>query len=166
MTIGRDVIDLRSAPLWKVFALVKEATLQGLHDAWIHRWGAEANIHTRIFVEPVQDLMRRPLRKTWSAEHRTRVRVFFCGSSWTQSRLYKRGVADSPLCQACFEEEGTERHRAFRCSARREARQKIGGFPIAHRGANPWSGFEFFMVQGPYRGSPGDPSRLACASCV
>ena len=44
---------------------------------------------------------------------------------WTQKRLFDIGWSDESKCQACHEEEGTEKHRLYHCPERNKVRREI-----------------------------------------
>ena len=100
ITIGTNIIDLRTIPLHELHHDVRTATEQGLKDAWLAKWGSEFNMQS-IFVEPVRALLRRPCRGRWTQEHQTRVRTLWCGGTWPQARLHAKGAAPDAICKAC-----------------------------------------------------------------
>ena len=126
ITVRGGVYQLGGLGLWQLHGWVREATLQQLEQHWISQAGAQAAGIQRICMAPLRALMRRPVKKGWTMEHRSRVRAVFTGAAWPQQRLHEKGLADSPLCQACFASPGTDSHRHFFCCRRKEARDGAG----------------------------------------
>ena len=54
-------------------------------------------------------------------------RKIFLEGGWTQKRLFDIGWSDVSQCQACHNEEGTEKRRLYHCSEWHEIRREISG---------------------------------------
>ncbi|CAK0863906.1 unnamed protein product, partial [Prorocentrum cordatum] len=119
ITIGEGHLDLRTLPLRYLKQRISTATENGLksHCPRIH---GETHGLDSLFVEPVAALLKRPLSKKWTLGHQTRVRNLRCGGTWPQRRLFDKGAAEDSTCKPFHECEGTDRHRAFVCSARQK----------------------------------------------
>ena len=55
------------------------------------------------------------VKENWTEKHRNVARKIFLECGWTQRRLFDVGWTDISQCQACQEEEGTEKHRLYHC---------------------------------------------------
>ena len=78
------------------------------------------------WLEPGLALFRKKVRENWTEKHRNVARKIFFGRwGWTQKRLFAFDWSDTSQCQACKEEEGTEKHRLFHCPEWYEVRREI-----------------------------------------
>ena len=67
------------------------------------------------WLEPAVARLRKKMKEEWNEEHRNVARKVFLEGGWVQKRLFDIGWSDESNCQACQEEEGTEKHRLYRC---------------------------------------------------
>ena len=68
-----------------------------------------------VWLEPALALMRKKTKEGGNEHHRNVARKFFLEGGWVQKRLFDIGWSDESECQACHEEEGTEKHRIYHC---------------------------------------------------
>ena len=80
ITIDGEVLDLRRVPTHELRYRVYKATEEGLKHAWLAHSGATYNV-TSLFVEPVQAVLRKPLKGRWTTQHQNKVRTLWCGGS-------------------------------------------------------------------------------------
>ena len=67
-------------------------------------------------IEPLRKLLRKQdAGKNWGAQEQGQLRSAMCSGQWTQSRLHKAGLAESPLCSLCGKANGTLAHRLLWC---------------------------------------------------
>ena len=83
-----------------------------------------------IWLELTLALLRKKTKGIWTEKHRNAVRKIFLEGGWVHKRLFDIGWSDESKCQACHKEEGTDKHRLYRCPEWHEVRR---GIPDAFR---------------------------------
>ncbi|CAK0893879.1 unnamed protein product, partial [Prorocentrum cordatum] len=103
--IGEEHLDLRALPLRYLKQRISAATENGLKSDWLRIHG-EKHGPDSLLVEPVAALLKRPLSKTWTLEHQTRVRNLRRGGTWPQRRLFDKGAAEDSTCKPATSTKG------------------------------------------------------------
>ena len=78
------------------------------------KWAAKheyEELKEGAWLDPGRALLRKKVRKNWTAKHRNVARKIFLKGGWTQQRLFDIGWSDISQCQACQMEEGSEKHK-------------------------------------------------------
>ena len=78
-----------------------------------------------IWLEPALALLRKKTKEDWTEKHRNVARKMVLEGGWVQKRLFDIGWSDESKCQACYKEEGTEKHRLYHCPEWYEIRKEI-----------------------------------------
>ena len=92
------------------------------------KWAAkheQEELQEGAWIDPAPVLLRRNAKGVWTGRHRNEARKIFLEGGWTQKRLFDFGWSDISQCQACQMEEGTEKHRLYRCPQWYEVRREI-----------------------------------------
>ena len=77
-------------------------------------------------------MLRKKTKEDWTEKRRNVARKLVLEGGWVQKKLFDFGWSDESECQACHEEEGTEKHRLYRCQngtrsdGRFQGIQKVG----------------------------------------
>ena len=70
-------------------------------------------------------LLRKKMNGDWTEKHRNVARKLLPEKGWVQTRLFDTGWSDESECQACHQEEGTEKHWLYFCPEWYEVRREI-----------------------------------------
>ena len=106
---------------------VKKMSLQLATQVYWKKWAAKheyEELKEGIWLEPALALSREKTKKEWTERHRNVVRKLLLETGWVQ-KLFDTGWSDESKCQACHEEEGTEKHRLCHCREWCEVRREI-----------------------------------------
>ena len=134
--LGRDINLVQDSPAM-VRHLVRQAVrrwrmglIEGVHPSLMQGGGRHGP-----FMQPVHQLLKPRDSIEWGPDQRGALRSAATGRQWSQHRLWKAGLVDSPVCRLCidagFEDEhsddprfrGTLIHRILTCPALEEYRQ-------------------------------------------
>ena len=75
-----------------------------------------AGLAAGILVAPVRKLLQAAAATaTWTFAAQAQLLSAFVGGQWTQLRLFKANLVESPLCLLCGKENGTLAHRLYWC---------------------------------------------------
>ncbi len=78
-----------------------------------------------IFVDPIKQLLSLA-EKRLTAAQKGQLRAIYVDSLWTQGRLAAHGLVLSAICRLCGIEDGTLRHRHWRCDGTGSRRYVAG----------------------------------------
>ena len=78
-----------------------------------------------ILLEAALALLRKKTKVEWTEQHRNVARKLVLEGCWVQKRLFDFGWSDESECQACYKEDGTEKHRLYDCPEWFEVRREI-----------------------------------------
>ena len=107
---------------------VKKMLLQGTRTVYWKKWAAKhekEELKEGIWLERALALLRKKTKEEWTEKHRSVARKLFLQGGWVQKRPFDTGWSDARKCQACHEEEGTEKHRLYHCPGWYEVRREI-----------------------------------------
>ena len=81
------------------------------------RWAAkhECEELKGIWLELALALLRMKTNEEWTEKHRNVARTLVLEGGWVQKKLFDIGWSDESECQACHQEEGTDKHRLYHC---------------------------------------------------
>ena len=94
----------------------------------LEKWAAKheyEELKEGAWLEPGLPLLRKNVRENWTEKHRNVAKKIFLEGGWTQKRLFDIDWSDVSQCQACKNEEGTEKHKLFHCPEWYEVRREI-----------------------------------------
>ena len=103
---------------------VNKMLLQQVRKVYWKMWAAKheyEELKEVTWLEPALALMREKTKEDWNEKHRNVAR------KWVEKRLFDTCWSDESKCQACHEEEGTEKHRLYNCPGWYEIRREIPG---------------------------------------
>ena len=92
------------------------------------KWAAKheyEELKEGAWLEPGLALLRKVVGENWTEKHRNVGRKIFLEGVWTLKRLFDVGWSDVSQCQACYMDEGTEKHRLYHCSECHRIRREI-----------------------------------------
>ena len=90
------------------------------------KWAAKheyEELKERAWLEPGLALLRKNVKENWTEKHRNVARKIFLEGGWARKRLFDIDWSGVSQCQACHMEEGTEKHRLWRCPEWHEVRR-------------------------------------------
>ena len=100
------------------------AAIAGAVVASVRRWQMRrvallfptAGIEGGFFVAPLRKILRTSnLAAAWTSAAQSQLLSALVGGQWTQVRLFKAGLVESPLCRLCGAANGTLAHRYYWC---------------------------------------------------
>ena len=103
---------------------VKKMLLQQARKKWAAKHECE-ELKEGIWLEPALALLRKKTNEEWTEEHRKVARKLVLEGGWVQKKVFDIGWSDERECQACHKEEGTAKHRLYRCPEWYEVRREI-----------------------------------------
>ena len=107
---------------------VKKMLVQRARSVYWKKWAAKhehEELKEGAWLEPAVALFRKKAKGVWIEKHRNVARKILLGGGWTPKRPFDMGWSDVSQCQACHMEQGTEKHRLYRCPEWHAVRRDI-----------------------------------------
>ena len=106
----------------------KKMPVQQARPTYWQKWAAKheyEELKEVIWLERSLGLLRQKTKEEWTENHRTVARKLVLEGGWLRKKLFDVGWSDKSECQACHEEEVTEKHRLCHCPDWYEVRREI-----------------------------------------